>query len=127
MSSRRPTRLFLRATRTKVSATLIEDMSKEEVIDVHRIWHPVRHQGLQRLRSQGKQEPENAHWDWNDKAGDLDLLAYRCVGIECEDKVQGLMMMSTLYPSSRVPSQHGKLAVYVEYLEKIVARFQSEA
>ena len=117
MSSRRQTRLWLRSGQKKVPATVLEDISKEEVVETHKIWHPVRLQGLKQLQSRGQPAPENAHWDWNQKASHLDLLAYRCVGIEYEGRVQGLMMMSTVYPSSRVPNQQGRPTVYVEYIE----------
>ena len=47
----------------------------------------------------------------------LDLLAYRCMGIELGGHMQGLLMVSTIAAKGRLQSQKGKAVLYIEFLE----------
>ena len=51
MMSRRPTRLFNRATEQVVAAEILNEISRDELIDVHLDWQPARLEALKNLRS----------------------------------------------------------------------------
>jgi GNAT superfamily N-acetyltransferase len=106
-----------RATLEFVEAFLIEEVSKEQVLAAHGAWQPYREKALRRLRQQKTLWPEHWHWNWAQKAGKLDFLAYRCIGIEQGDEMQGLMMLSTVHRPSRLREQEGKPTLYIEYIE----------
>lgn len=115
--SRRPTRLFDRATAQVVAADLLFEISRDELIDIHLEWQPERLDALKNLRDQEKPWPENWHWDWTKKADNLNFLAYRCFAVECEGRTQGLMMISTIGWRGRIVGQAGKPVLYIEYIE----------
>ena len=117
MTSRRPTRLIDRAHQKVVPAEILNEISREELIDIHLDWQPARIAALKTLRSQATPWPENWHWDWSSKADNLSLLAYRCFAVECEDRPQGLMMISTIGRNGRMAGQAGKPVLYIEYIE----------
>ena len=112
MTSRRPTRLIDRAHQKVVPAEILNEISREELIDIHLDWQPARIAALKTLRSQGTPWPENWHWDWSSKADNLSLLAYRCFAVECEDRPQRLMMISTIGRNGRMAGQAGKPVLY---------------
>ena len=117
MTSRRPTRLFNRANEKVVPAEILNEISRDELVDVHLDWQPARLEALKNLRSRGKPWPENWHWDWSTKADNLNFLAYRCFAVECESRTQGLMMISTIGWHGRIDVQAGKPVLYIEYVE----------
>ena len=117
MTSRRPTRLIRRSDEALVPAEILHEISRDELIDIHIDWQPERLEALKNLRSQGKPWPENWHWDWGTKADNLKFLAYRCFAVECEGRVQGLMMISTIGWRGRIDVQTGKPVLYIEYIE----------
>ena len=95
----------------------MDGVPKQTLIATQRLWEPFRAQALKRLHREGNPWPEHWHWDWSQKAKKLDLLAFRCLGIEYDRTIQGLMMLSTVYRPSRLPDQQGKPVVYIDYLE----------
>jgi hypothetical protein len=117
MSARRKCRLKVPEGDDLVEAELIDELSKDDLVRAHLEWAPVRLEALKRLREAKRPWPEHWHWDWSKKAGMLDLLAYRCMGIECRGAVQGLMMLSTLAAKGRLAGQEGKAVLYIEFLE----------
>ena len=117
MTSRRPTRLFDRTNEQVVAAEILNEISRDELIDVHMDWQPARLDALKYLRSQGRPWPENWHWDWSTKADNLNFLAYRCFAVECEGRTQGLMMISTIGWRGRIDARAGKPVLYIEYIE----------
>jgi len=117
MSERRPIRLLDRSTGELVNAFLIDEVSKEQVFAAHGVWQPYREKALRRLRVQKISWPEHWHWDWSQKARKLDFLAYRCIGVEHHDEMQGLMMLSTIHRQSRWRGHEGKPTIYIEYIE----------
>ena len=117
MSSCRTCRLKLLENDDLVEAKLIDELTKEELIRAHLQWAPVRNEALTRLLDARLRVPEHWNWDWSNKAGKLDLLAYRCMGIEHGGCMQGLMMLSTLAVEGRLEGQVGKAVLYVEYIE----------
>lgn len=103
-----------------VAATLHLDCGPQQLVAVESDWHPVRMASMQRLLDSGHpadQLPQHYHWDWARKQGRLGLLAYRCFGIECDGRMQGLMMVSTAGHFSRLAPDQGKPLAYVEYIE----------
>lgn len=117
MTNRRPTRLFDRTSGKVIPAEILNEISREELIDIHIDWQPARLEALRNLRGQGKPWPENWHWDWATKADNLNFLAYRCFAVECEGRSQGLMMISTIGWRGRIDVQAGKPVLYIEYIE----------
>ena len=117
MSSRRTCRLRSAERDDLVDADLVDELSKDDLVRAHLDWAPVRLEALKRLRAANLPWPEHWHWDWSQKAGMLDLLAYRCMGIEHGGRMQGLMMLSTVAVKGRLAQHLGKPALYVEFLE----------
>ncbi len=117
MTSRRSCRLKVPDGNDLVEAELVYELSKDDLVQAHLDWAPVRLEALRRLHESHRPWPEHWHWDWSKKAQMLDLLAYRCMGIECEGHFQGLMMVSTLAVKGRLASQLGKPVLYIEFLE----------
>ena len=84
-----------------IEAFLIDGVTLAEVQRVESSWRPI---------VEKSQAPvEHSHWDWRKKheavAG---LIAYRMFGVECDDEMQGLMLVSTAGHACRIPSQQGK-------------------
>ncbi len=117
MSSRRKCCLKAPQSDDLVEAELIDELSKDDLLRTHLDWAPVRLEALKRLHEAKRPWPEHWHWDWSKKANMLDLLAYRCMGIEQDGRMQGLMMLSTLAVKGRLPVQAGKAVLYIEFLE----------
>jgi hypothetical protein len=117
MSARRKCHLKAPVSGDLVEAELVDELSKEDLIRAHLDWAPVRLAALRRLHEAKRPWPEHWHWDWSKKADMLDLLAYRCMGIEQGGRMQGLLMMSTIAAKGRLKSQEGKAVLYIEYLE----------
>jgi hypothetical protein len=117
MSARRECHLIDPGSADLVKAELVDELSKDDLIRAHLDWAPVRLAALQRLHEAKRPWPEHWHWDWSKKADMLDLLAYRCMGIERDGRMQGLMMLSTIAVKGRLRVQEGKAALYIEFLE----------
>lgn len=117
MNARRKRHLKTPESEKLVEAELVDELSKDDLIRAHLDWAPVRLAALKRLHEAKHPWPEHWHWDWSKKADMLDLLAYRCMGIESGERMQGLMMVSTIAAKGRLPGQQGKAVLYVEFLE----------
>jgi|HubBroStandDraft_4_1064222.scaffolds.fasta_scaffold455200_1 hypothetical protein len=117
MRARRKCHLKTPESENLVEAELIDELSKDDLIQAHLDWAPVRLAALKRLHEAKQPWPEHWHWDWSKKADMLDLLAYRCTGIEMGGRMQGMMMVSTIAAKGRLPGQQGKAVLYVEFLE----------
>lgn len=116
MSSRRKSRLKRAGKNELVAAEIVDALSKDELLATHLDWQPERLKALKDLLDANQSWPEHWHWDWSKKAGLLDFMAYRCLGVECEGRMQGLMMASTIARPSRV-GPTGRAVLYVEYIE----------
>lgn len=116
MSSRRKSRLKRNGKNELVDADIVDELSKDELLAIHLDWEPERLAALKELLDAKEPWPEHWHWDWSKKAGLLDFMAYRCMGIECEGRMQGLLMASTIAGASRVGAT-GKAILYIEYVE----------
>lgn len=106
------TTIIDRRTGQPVRASLITDLSAEDVNKVEVQWSGIRIAGAARLHEAGQAVPEHWHWDWRRKSAKLRLLAYRCFGIGCDNEMQGLMMTSTATHSARLEPDTGKPLVY---------------
>jgi hypothetical protein len=117
------TEIFIRevATGTLVSAYLIVGVTAAEVASAEARWRPFLREAIQRLREQSTEGqgawPEHAHWDWSRKLRRVEgRSGYHLIGIECGGDVQALMLAEAERHRSRLPEQHGRPVVYVEYL-----------
>jgi hypothetical protein len=117
MKVRRKCRLKAPGRDDLVEADLVEELSKDDLVQAHLDWAPVRLEALKRLQEMKHPWPEHWHWDWSKKADLLDVLAYRSMGVAQGGRMQGLMMLSTIARSGRLSGQQGKAVLYVEYLE----------
>ncbi len=121
MSSR--TSVFLRhkATDQYVPAVLIDGVSKAEVDETEKVWRPLIQQALKRMEDEKyprERRPQHAHWDWRKKHQVAEnILAYQMLGIECDGKMQGLMLLKTAGKLSRLAEQKSYGLVYISFIE----------
>ncbi len=111
------TSLVLRSTNEPVVASLVDGVTRELLETAELAWASLRIEGARRLKSAGGDVPEHWHWDWRRKSSKIDLLAYRCFGIECDGEMQGLMLVNTTNCASRLAGTRGKPLIYVDYIE----------
>ena len=121
MSSRSDALLYHRPSGQYVPATLIDGVSRREVVDSESKWRPlIRNAISSNIKTPGFQVPQHAHWDWveyHDKAKVHDLLVYQIMGIECGGDMQGLMLIKNAGVYCQIPSQKGLGMVYIIFLE----------
>lgn len=99
------------------SAVLLVDVPVPIIEEAELRWAGLRVEAAQRLHLAGKPVPEHWRWDWRRKTAKLELLNYRCFGIECDEDIQGLMMVSTFGHVSRLGADKQRPLVYIDYLE----------
>lgn len=113
-----PIAIIDRATANPVTATLHNELSELEVIDVEIVWSPERLRALRNLRQRGEALPDHIHWNWAVKAAQTSgLLSYQSYGIETAGRMQGLMMVCLDAHYARLDPDKGKPLVYIDYLE----------
>lgn len=113
-------RIVRKDRRESCEALLHDELTADELIEIHNAWKPARDAAVARMRSRGAARhelPRHAHWDWAAKATLLRLLATRAFAIKCDDEWQGAMMTSTAGYFARLAPDRGKPLVYVKYLE----------
>jgi hypothetical protein len=117
--NRTATTIVDKKTGEPIEATLIQGVTKDMVIATELKWQPVRTAAAQRLHAKGELIPEHWHWDWIKKSNtpDFALLASECFGIECENEIQGLMLVNTSKYAARLDPDETKPLIYVDYLE----------
>lgn len=104
-----------------VAATLQRELDAKALIDAEVSWRPYRNSQLaDDIERTGGSRPEHFHWNWANKAVELDRIAalspYECLGIECQGEMQGMMMINTTVNSIALES-YGKPLIYVEFIE----------
>jgi hypothetical protein len=107
-------------TKAPVEALLRSDLQPIDLVQIEGVWGPARIQSAQALLTAGappEQLPQHWHWNWANKASNLQLLAYSCFGIECQGAMQGLMMVTTAGHVARLGPDRGRPLVYVDYIE----------
>jgi hypothetical protein len=115
-----PVQIVDQQAKVLVDATLHTELVSAALIDVEAVWGPARITLLQQRIAAGAsaaQFPQHWHWDWARKSANLQFLAYRCLGIECQGQMQGLMMVKTAGCVARLHPDAGKPLVYVDYIE----------
>lgn len=114
-----PVQIFRRQDGTKVDAVLHTEMKPSDLIDIEKEWAPHRMAAARKhARVSGVAKiPQHYLWDWGRKSCKLRFLAYRCVGIECEGKCQGLLMVQLSGKVARLDPDIGHELVYIDYLE----------
>ena len=120
MSDRSKVYLKDRRTDELVEAVLIDGVIRAEVEAAEAVWRPIVEQKVAQLRQIGAPRsawPEHSHWDWRKKHEATEgLIAYQMFGLECEGKMQGLMLVSTAGHVCRIPGQANKDLVYVDFV-----------
>lgn len=111
-----PTGLWLQhlPSAQRVRASLILKVSAKRLGEVSARWEDAKRKYNEEAR--GKGIPENDSWNWEQKAllsapGDL------LFGIEVEEEIQGMMMISAKPRPSRHPEVWKGYLSYIEYLE----------
>jgi len=89
----------------------------EQLVDTEGRWQKFRVRARQRRRRVGVPAPEHDHWNWDERSHDLKFTAYRCLGIQYEGDVQGLMMISMLAIQGRAKAHGAKPVLYIKYIE----------
>jgi hypothetical protein len=114
-----PIQIVRRRDRALVDAVLHTELTPRVLVDAEKEWGPIRRETARKLHSAGrfKEVPEHFHWDWERKSQKLQLLTYRCCGIECDGKFQGLLMIMLTGKHAKLDPDAGKALVYVNYLE----------
>jgi len=115
-----PVQIVDQQTKALVDAMLDTEIAPARLIGIEAVWGPARIAAVQHRIAAGVptgQVPQHWHWNWALKSANLQFLAYRCLGIECQGQMQGLMMVKTAGCAARLPPDAGKPLVYVDYVE----------
>ena len=115
-----PIQIVDQQTRGLVDATLHTELHPANLIEVEAVWGPARMTAVQQRISSGtsdSQFPQHWHWNWAGKSRNLEFLIYRCLGIECQGQMQGLMMIKTAGCAARLRPDAGRPLIYVDYIE----------
>lgn len=114
-----PIQIVRRQDKVLVDAVLHTELQPKVLIDVEKEWGPIRLEAARKLYRAGriKEVPQHFLWDWGTKGTKLQFLAYRCLGIECAGKWQGLLMVKLTGQIAWLDPDKGKDIVYIEYLE----------
>jgi len=100
-------------SRKLVEAVLISGVSIREAQLAQMHWSRALGELLKKLPKEDY--PEHGGWDWEAKHKRYGrLAAYRFYGIECDDRMQGLLLVSTLLRTSRLNEK--KQIVYGVFL-----------
>ena len=114
-----PVQIYNRQDRALVDAVLHTELLPTMLVEAEKEWKPIRLKAAQKLLDAGRKEeiPQHYHWDWREKSYKLPLLAYRCFGIKCAGKWQGLSLVKLSGQVARLEPDKGKDIVYIDYLE----------
>jgi hypothetical protein len=116
------TNIYLKdlATGLPVEAVLVDGVTIKEIELIEAYWMPHIENKVEQLRHDNvprEKWPQHLHWDWKRKHKKTSrLLAYHWLGIELEEKMQGLMLLDTVTSVGRLPEQSGKPLIYIHYL-----------
>lgn len=98
-----------------VKAKLISGVTIRQAQLAQTFWSRELERFLEKLPRENW--PEHRGWNWEAKHKKYGrLAAYQFYGIECQDQMQGLLLLSTILRTSRIPKQKGKQILYVVYL-----------
>ncbi len=120
MSDRSDVYLKDLATGEPVEATLIDGVSLQQVELAEQSWkRDIEATVAQLLRMKVPRDrwPQHLHWNWMTKYNRTSkLLAFRWLALECNESMQGLMMLDTATSLARIQEQSGKPLVYIHDL-----------
>ena len=114
-----PIHILTYKDRKPTDALLLSDLAPSALAEVEKEWGPLRREAARKIYQAGKiqEVPGHWHWDWGEKSKKLGLLAYKCFGIECAKKMQGLLMVMIAGKEAKLAPDAGKPLVYIDYLE----------
>lgn len=114
-----PIQIVRRQDKTLVDAVLYTELKQKVLVETEKEWGQMRMGAARKLKRAGKVQdiPQHFHWDWGEKSQKLKLLAYQCLGIERDGKLQGLLMVKLAGQVAKLDPDQGKDVVYVDYLE----------
>jgi hypothetical protein len=114
-----PIQIVRNQDRALTDAVLQTDLAPSALFEAEKEWGPIRREAARKLYRAGRtmEVPQHFGWDWGAKSQKLQLLAYRCFGIECAHKMQGLLMVMVAGRNARLDPDAGKPLVYIDYLE----------
>jgi hypothetical protein len=114
-----PVQIVRRQDKALVDAVLHTELLPTVLVEAEKEWGPIRLDAARKLLHAGRdgEIPQHFHWDWGAKSINLQFLAYRCLGIECAGKWQGLLMVKLSGQVARLDPDKGKDLVYIDYLE----------
>ena len=118
--SRSPIEIVDCQSRQPIAAWLHDELGALDLLDAEIVWTPERMKSVARMLRAGVPEqdlPQHSHWNWWNKAYELNMLATGGFGIHCDGQWQGLMMTTTVGHAARLPDQLDKPLVYLKYLE----------
>ena len=114
-----PIRIARFTDKSVVDASLLFDVDPLTLIEVERLWGPSRLDGAERLHREGNSNivPEHHHWNWGMKGQMLQWPSCRCLGVEADGQMQGLMMVESARHHSRLPRSRGESLLFIEFIE----------
>jgi hypothetical protein len=107
--STRPIRLVRASTGELVDAVLHQQLTAEQVIAAETVWGPFRQLASENV--------EHSHWDWGLKVGLLSRAGHWCMGIECDESIQGMILVRDAGDKARLDPDRDRPLLYVDYLE----------
>ena len=114
-----PIQILNYENREPTDAIFHTELTPMVLIDVEKEWGPIRREAAKRLYKDGRidEVPHHWHWNWDAKSAKLSPLACKCLGIECDSKMQGLIMVLLAGKEARLDPDAGKPLVYIDYVE----------
>jgi hypothetical protein len=110
--------LIQTTTGTFVEAFIRRNMAPTDVDIADTQWQDFKKQFVQQQVTQGQLQtlPEHFHWRWSHKMRHYQgRSGYEFIGLECEDKLQGILLLDYTR-QSHLPELAGAPLVYVDYL-----------
>lgn len=109
------------AQQAAVPADLLDAITDRQLADWEGEWMPELFKSVQRLHRAGIERshwPQSRHWNWRQKTTALlGFLAHQGFSVVCNGMTQGMMVVDTTTHRCRIPEQHKKELVYVEFIE----------
>src|SRR5579875_457703 len=93
-------------SRQLVEASIFDEVTLDHFLQTQATWRPIV---LEAARAMAKDParamliPRHYHWDWTRKEAELKMLALKFFGIECQNRLQGIMKIDTVARSCRLP------------------------
>ncbi len=91
-----------------VEAELIVGLSIAKVIETEGVWGSLRRQ---------TSESEHSHWDWTRKTPLMRQPGIQCLGVVCDNEMQGMLLFDERGHQARLMPHEGRPLVYVHFLE----------